>query len=406
MHRSGKKRTETPEKLHEKPPGAVGDKHIEQWSCDCKNHRMPDHTNSSAPHSPLAAFIEAGKRQGASDEFLAAMLSRRGWPADDVYNALGDYWAQVTGIPVPSRRPASESARDAFFHLLTFLTLGIWATALGAVLFQLTDYLLPDPVSGRAIYNFRSAVAWNLAALGVAFPVYLFSMRFLLGEMRKTPERLQSGVRKWLTYLALFLTAGAVIGDLILFLGYFLLGELSGRFLVKEVIVLAICGGIFAYYLASLRWDRDTDARTQHSRNRGFALAALAAVTLTFITGIAISGTPSEQRHREADRRRVSDLKIIARSIHDRYTRRSTGTPALPASLPALAAERYVERITDPESRVPYTYRPKGENQYELCASFALADTDDTGALAATPFWKHGAGESCYALDASLTPPL
>lgn len=359
------------------------------------------------PDSLLADFIKATKSHGASDEFLAAMLSRRGWPAEDVYAALGDYWAQLAGVPVPKRSASSEAARDAFLHLLSFVTLAIWATALGAVLFKLTDYFIPDPISGHSVYNLRSAIAWDLAALGVAFPIYVLAMRFLFAEAREAPERLQSGVRKWLTYVALLGTAGAVIGDLILFLGYFLLGELSSRFLVKEAIVLAICGGIFAYYLTSLRWNRDTAISVQRSRNRAYAGVALATVAATFVAGMAVSGTPATQRQHEADRRRVSDLQTIARAVHDRYNRRAAAEPPLPENLPALKAGRYVERIVDPQTRAPYIFRSKGGNQYELCATFALADPDESGSgRVGSPFWKHAAGEGCYALDASTSPPM
>lgn len=363
---------------------------------------IPNRTDSR-----LAEFIAATKSQGASDEFLAEMLNRRGWPLDDVYAALGDYWAQRTGVAAPQRASSSEAARDAFFHLLSFVTLAIWATALGAVLFDLTNYLIPDSISGYSTYNLRSATAWNLAALGVAFPIYLLAMRFLFAEARRAPERLQSGIRKWLTYLALLGTAGAVIGDLILFLGYFLLGELSSRFLVKEAIVLAICGGIFAYYLTSLRWDRDTAAEKQRACNRNFAAVALVAVLSTFVAGIAVSGTPATQRMREADRQQARDLQTIARAIHDRYNRRAAGEPPLPPTLSALKDQRYAERINNPETQAPYLFRPKGESQYELCATFALADEDERNAAPSrSPFWKHGAGMSCYVLDAAASPPM
>jgi hypothetical protein len=116
---------------------------------------------------------------------------------------------------------------------------------------------------------------------------------------------------------------------------------------------------------------------------------------------------PSEQRQREADRRRVSDLQTIAKAIHDRHTRRAVDAPPLPASLPALKAEHFVERIADPETRAPYAFRPKEATQYELCAIFAQANMEesDPGAYA-SPFWKHAAGESCYLLDASTFPPM
>ena len=357
--------------------------------------------------SQLNEFISASKQHGASDEFLAALLVRRGWPADEVYAALADYLARLTGGPVPQGRSSSQSARDAFFYLLSFVTLAIWAGALGAVLFQFADFAIPDALSGRYSSDFRSAIAWNLASLGVAFPIYLLAMRLIFSEARKSPERLQSGVRKWLTYLALLITASAVIGDLICFLGYFLLGELTARFLIKELIVLVICGGIFGYYLSSLRWDRDTGLSLQRTRNRFYAAIAAVAVAGTFITGIAIAGMPSEQRQREADRRRVSNLRSIASAVHDRYSRREVSTlPALPPTLEALKAERFVDRITDPETGAGYIYRPGDGTAYNLCATFAYPDAaESTRWNATSPFWRHPAGESCFSLDASQSPP-
>ncbi len=49
----------------------------------------------------LLNFIEASKAKGASDEFLASFLMRRGWPQDDVYAALGAYWERATGLAIP-----------------------------------------------------------------------------------------------------------------------------------------------------------------------------------------------------------------------------------------------------------------------------------------------------------------
>src|SRR5215472_18312210 len=92
----------------------------------------------------LQEFIDASKAKGASDEFLAAFLVRRGWAADDVYDAIGNYWERVTGIAVPARTGRGESAREAFLYLLSFSTLATWATALGSMLFELINHWVPD----------------------------------------------------------------------------------------------------------------------------------------------------------------------------------------------------------------------------------------------------------------------
>jgi len=131
-------------------------------------------------HAELQPFIDAAKERGAGDEFLASLLTRRGWPAEDVYSALGEWWSGATGVAVPARRGSPENARDAFLYLLAFSTLATWASALGSLWFQLIEYWLPDAVTGRYVYNFRSSVTWQMAALLVALPIYLMVMRLIL----------------------------------------------------------------------------------------------------------------------------------------------------------------------------------------------------------------------------------
>jgi hypothetical protein len=95
-------------------------------------------------------------------------------------------------------------------------------------------------------------MADSLACIIVAFPVYLLTMRFITRELERQPEKLDSGVRKWLTYIALLIAAGVVVGDLITFLTYFLRGELTSRFVAKVAAALVIASGVFWYYLSSL----------------------------------------------------------------------------------------------------------------------------------------------------------
>ncbi len=69
----------------------------------------------------------------------------------------------------------------------------------------------------------------------------------------RDPERRGSKVRKWLTYLTLFVAATILTGDLITLLYNLLGGELTSRFLLKAATVAAIAGGVFGYYLWDLR---------------------------------------------------------------------------------------------------------------------------------------------------------
>ena len=123
------------------------------------------------------------------------------------------------------------------------------------MMFTLIDRWIKDQLGPANNYSAAGyyQIADSLACIFVAFPLYFMAMRYILREVNLHPEKLESPVRKWLTYIALLIAAGVVVGDLITFLTYFLRGELTGRFVAKTSVVLVIAGGVFWYYLGSLQ---------------------------------------------------------------------------------------------------------------------------------------------------------
>lgn len=233
-----------------------------------------------AADSDLLKFIEAARTQGASDVVLVGLLKGRGWPEDDIYRALGTHYEKLTGLQIPARtgavppsRPQAPgpqremnavhsipshrrtgAAKDSFLYLLAFSTLGTWTIGVGSLMFTLIDRWITDPLSSYSVsYSDTYSIASSMASLLVAFPIYMFVMRVIISDMQRHPEKLDDGVRKWLTYIALFLAASVVIGDLVTTLAIFLRGELTSRFLAKAVTVIVISGGVFWYYLGSLK---------------------------------------------------------------------------------------------------------------------------------------------------------
>ncbi len=238
-----------------------------------------------------------------------------------------------------------------------------------------------------ATYNFRSTVTWQMACILVAMPVYLWVMRIILRETRANPERVESGVRKWLTYIALLLAATGVVCDLVTFVDFFLRGELTIRFVLKCAAVLGICGSIFWYYLGFLR------GRTASGLFAGLAVAGAAA---GFLFGMSLTGTPGVQRHIAADFRRVQDLRSIAGAVN--------GMTPLPRSLAEAAAARPALRVSDPETGRPYEYTLKSGTAFELCAAFAAAD-DVRARAYGSEFWSHPRGRACFAFETGRPVP-
>ena len=204
------------------------------------------------PRSDVQEFFDAAKSQGATDEIVVQLLRGRGWPEEDVHRALADHFELRSGLIVPVYKP-SGSARDAFLYLLSFSTLATWTIGLGSVIFTLIEHWIKDPL---ALRNYNSNVYYQmaeaLACVIVAFPLYLLTMRYIARELKTHPEKLESSIRKWLTYIALLIAALIVVCDLITFLTYFLKGELTARFAAKVITTLVIAGGVFWYYRGSL----------------------------------------------------------------------------------------------------------------------------------------------------------
>lgn len=324
----------------------------------------------------LLAFIEAARAQGASDEFLTSLLRSQGWSSGMVYAAFARYYAARTGTAVPVRQGIVEGARDAFLHLLSFGTLAAWTVALGAVLFDFINRTFPDAVERP--WSYPQSIAGNLAAILVAFPVYFWVMRVILADQARYPEKRESDVRKWLTWLAMLIAASVILGDLVTFLNYFLLGELTTRFVAKVAVVLILAGGVLSYYLRSMRL-------AAGERSPAWAGAAAVAVLLGLVAGFSMLGSPDRQRLIQADARRVEDLQAIQRVLQAR-----SATAPLPQSLSEPPLRR-----TDPITRQPYEFIRLDDHRYRLCATFSF----ESEGVARDPVWYHPAGRHCYELD-------
>jgi Domain of unknown function (DUF5671) len=325
----------------------------------------------------LRTFIESAKNAGASDSFLATLLEESGWPKKEIWLAFGDHYARVTGMPVPRRATGAESAKDAFLYMLAFISLATWTWALGSMMFTFINQWFPDPVYPNGYRATDYNVTFEMASIFVAFPLYLYVMRLIAGQVEEHPEKLASDVRKWLTYTALLLAAGCLIGDLITLLNYLLRGEVTARFICKVLVVLMIAGGVFGYYLQSLR-------TYEASRNRIFSAAATVAVVLVIALGFFHLGTPSFQRLLEGDRRRVQDLRAIMSAINNRKS--------VPPTLRDIGIVS-----TDPVTKQPYEFRSMGGDRYQVCATFAAKSENDVDT-----FWNHPAGRHCYEMLATV----
>ncbi len=351
-------------------------------------------------HSSLASFISHARSKNLDHQTIRMLLLSAGWKEKDISEAMA---SESLGMPVPMP-PDAGSARDAFFLLLSFTSL---ASTVGSLIFLAFDFLnrlLPDAAFPTYYYSDNlSSVRWELAILIVSYPLYIWMSRLLLREYAAHHEKLASGVRRWLTYLILFVTACMLVGDLIALIFNLLQGEITVRFLLKVAAVLVLAGLPFRYYLYSLRIP--AERFSGHKIHMRYFYCSVAIVLAAVVGAFVVAGSPLRGRAERFDEQRITDLRAIQNETlniawgNQRYVVPPSGTPPtatpheLPQTLQEIAANASYEKIStlDPETGAPYEYAVLSPTSFELCATFSLPRDQQYDI-----FWNHPAGRHCF----------
>jgi hypothetical protein len=349
----------------------------------------------------LDTFVRDALARGAERDAIRATLINAGWPEGEIDAALGAWTDTPFGVPAPRRR-VQTSAREAFLYLVMFATMYVVAFNVGALLFAWVERLLPDPAAPDFWQGRLAGVRGSTAAVLIAFPVFLALARHMGGILKREPEKRASGVRRWLTYLTLFLAAIVLIGNLVVVVTGMLSGELTARFLLKSLVVFLTAGAVFGHYFTGIRGDEADAPRIAPSRGL-IAVPAGVAIALTAALGLWMSGTPGAARSEALDERRTRELQEISNAVNAHAFR----FKELPATLEVMRASDPGTRapdLRDPISGEPYGYRVIDATRYELCATFERA-VKESPAARAYGDWRHPAGPHCYTLVVPAIPP-
>src|SRR5262249_6497444 len=145
---------------------------------------------------------------------IRVLLLSAGWKEKDISRALVQQ-SLDTAVPSP---PDIGGARETFMHLVAFAALYTAVVASVSLAFSLINLFLPDPAitpyASDVLDIEREAIRWEIAALAVSLPGLLWLSGLLVKEMRLALEKVRSPIRRWLTYLTLFLAAISIGVDL------------------------------------------------------------------------------------------------------------------------------------------------------------------------------------------------
>lgn len=259
-----------------------------------------------------------------------------------------------------------HNAKYAFYYLLSLAALIFMAVSFGMIIFSIIDKTIPDVINGYT-GGVDSQLKFAISALFIAAPIFYFISRLIHRGLHKGELEKESGIRRWLTYFIILVSALIILGVFVGVINNFLSGELTGRFIFKALTMLLIAGVSFSFYFYDIK--RENPDRPDKVV-RIFCFASLALVLAAFTAAWFFVESPSVARARRLDQALIQNfysLENAANSYYDRYKK-------LPADLAELKTDKNIYlaelALIDPETKTPISYNKVSDKEFEFCATF------------------------------------
>lgn len=252
------------------------------------------------------------------------------------------------------------------------------------LLFRVIDRAFPDMITNGYYWSQGSEISMPVATLIIIFPIFLVLSKFVHKSYVESPDKKSLGIRKWLTYITLFIAGIILAGDLVAVLYKFLDGQdITAAFMLKALTVLLVSGAVFGYYLQDIR------ERVGDKQRKLWAMGVVLIILISIILGFAVIGSPRTQRQLRVDQETVYSLDTANWQVVNYWQVNGM----IPDAVPSL-----------PE-QIEYT--KTGNMTYELCATFMHSNQYRGGNMGGVVGpkmpgvvdWSHNAGLQCFKLE-------
>lgn len=289
-------------------------------------------------------------------------------------------------------QPAKTTAKDFFLHLGLLISLYAGVGFILDLFFSIIDSTYP--AVGDYYYSPYTNISFPVAALVILTPVFLVLASLIAKEEVLDATKKEIWIKRWSTYLTIFLTGAVAIGDLITVLYTFLDGQdITKAFILKVLVVFVVAAALFGYFLSGLRG-------TLSSRSRMvWRSVVVVLVAVPIVLGFTVIGSPRMQRFGRIDVQKVRDLQSIQAEVISFFQMKG----AVPNSLEDLQKSSiYFTLPKDIDAGVPYEYRMLQNNSFELCTTFNVESKNKNNVTYRAMYgvvdenWTHGSGRVCF----------
>lgn len=295
--------------------------------------------------------------------------------------------------------------KDFFLQLGIIITLYVSIVALISFLFSVINISLPD--TSAYYYDGNSGLAWSMSVFIVVYPVLVYLLAKTNKYLIASPERKEVSIKKWATYLTIFLTALTIVIDLIVLMFTFLQGEqLTLRFILKVIVVVVVALTVFWASMKELQGK--FLGNTSVLKKTAWVVSGV--ILILVVTGFIFIGSPAKARLALEDQQRVNDLQYIQSEVVSYWDRKG----ALPATLNDLNDPlNNVLVPVDPETIIQYEYNVKSSLSFEICADFKTISNEEFSQAQTKDmypneeYFKHTEGRNCFerTIDPELRKP-
>lgn len=267
-----------------------------------------------------------------------------------------------------------------FLYLSSFFSLGFLIAGLLTTLFQFVNKYVPDSALGKDVYAISafddSALKVGISMLLIASLVYFTTAYLVNKKLGKSEIRPDSIVRKFITYIALFVLVAISIGSLATLFYNYLTGELTSNSFGKIIAFFLVNGSFAFFYFKEIR--RKDFAGKMFDN---FFYGALGVVAIAFISGIAVADSPAVTREKKIDQSVVSEMQNMNSNIEIFFSNNKR-----------LPKADEIEK----SAKFAIEYKIDNDRVYELCAEFLQPQEKVDFYLKQ---WNHPAGKHCFKLN-------
>ena len=265
-----------------------------------------------------------------------------------------------------------NNAKYAFYYLLSLISLIFLALSVGLIAFGIINQTIVDALSLYSYQNYDSQFKFAISAIIISAPIFYFMSYLIRQGLKKQELKIDSGIRRWLTYFILFVSAVIILGVFIGVINSFLAGELTARFILKALAMLVIAALVFSFYFYDIK---TTEIIKKDKIVKLFAGLSLLLVVTAFIAVWFFIESPKVARDRRLDQILMQNIYQLESAVNSYYEQQEM----LPASLSDLDnIDIYYDKkaLSDPETGRAIDYNLLSVDSFELCATFRVASYD------------------------------